>query len=192
MGNIAKFAIAKSDQLNSDDIIGKPITIEISEVIVKGGEQPVSIKYKGDNGKPWKPCKSMIKLLIAIWGDEESEYVGRKLTLYNDETVKWAGEEIGGIRISHMSNIDSEKKVALLISKGRKTIYKVKPLIKAQKVALTDSEFDGFKCEIDNASTMADMQKIADKIKAGNYNDESRVKLTDVYKTKIDEIRAGN
>jgi hypothetical protein len=82
-----------------------PITITITGVTVKGGgqEQPVAIHFEGDDGKPYKPCKSMSRVLVSAWGPDSSKYVGRSLTLYCDPKVKWGGMEVGGIRISHMS-----------------------------------------------------------------------------------------
>ena len=61
--------IPKSDQLNSDDLIVGPITIKITDVIIRAGqEQPISIHYEGDNGKPYKACKSMCRVMVSAWG----------------------------------------------------------------------------------------------------------------------------
>ena len=68
--NLRDTIIAKSDQLNADDIVGGTITITVSAV--KRGdssEQPVVIHYNGDNGRPYKPCKTMRRVLIAGWGE---------------------------------------------------------------------------------------------------------------------------
>lgn len=82
MVDMASTIIAKSDQLNADDLLGRPRTITITRVAVKeGGEQPVSIHYEGDEGKPWKPCKSMCRVLVNVWGVDPQKYVGRALTL---------------------------------------------------------------------------------------------------------------
>ena len=95
----------KSDQLNADDLIGGPITIRITSVTVGEGEQPVSISYEGDGGKPYKPGKSMRRVLVNLWGPDGAVYVGRLLTLYRDEEVVFGGVAVGGIRISHASDI---------------------------------------------------------------------------------------
>jgi len=118
----------KSDQLNADDLIAGPRTIRISRVTVGGGEQPVSINFEGDGGKPYKPCKSMSRLLAYLWGPNADSYVGRSLTLYRDPKVKWAGIEVGGIRISHMSDIRGEATLALTVTKGNKKQFTVRPL----------------------------------------------------------------
>ena len=120
--------VPKSDQLNSDDLIAGPITIKITRVTIKTGEQPVSIYYEGDNGKPYKCCKSMARIMVSAWGADASKYVGRSLTLYRDASVKWGGMEVGGIRISHMSDIDSAMTMALTVTRANKKPFTVKPL----------------------------------------------------------------
>lgn len=119
----------KSDQLNADDLIGRTLTIEITKVSGNDTpEQPVSIHFKDDHGKPYKPCKSMRRVLIHCWGHDAKNYVGRSMTLYSDPTVKFGGLEVGGIRISHMSHIDKAMVMALTASKANKKPFKVMPL----------------------------------------------------------------
>jgi hypothetical protein len=60
--------VPKSDQLNSDDLIGGPRTIRLTKVHLTGEEQPVALHYEGDDGKPYKPCKSMRRVLVQLWG----------------------------------------------------------------------------------------------------------------------------
>src|ERR1700760_592135 len=96
---------AKSDQLNADDLIGNSITIKITALTLDKGEQPLAISYEGDKGKPYKPCKSMRRVLVGVWGKDGNVYIGRLLTLYRDEKVTYGGLNVGGLRISHMSHI---------------------------------------------------------------------------------------
>jgi len=119
----------KSDQLNSDDLIAGPRTIKITKVA--GGdtkEQPVSIYFEGDNGKPYKACKSMRRVLVQIWGRDGASYIGRSLTLYRDPDVKFGGIAVGGIRISHMSHLEKEITLVLTASKASRKPFSVKPL----------------------------------------------------------------
>ncbi len=128
--------VPKSDQLNADDLLTGPITIKITDVTIRPGtEQPVSMFYAGDNGKPWKPCKSMARVLVATWGADASKYKGRSLTLYCDPTVKWGGMAVGGIRISHMSDIESSITMALTVTRANKKPFTVKPIVSAPKAA---------------------------------------------------------
>ena len=122
--------IPKSDQLNSDSLLSGPITITVTRVEIRPGtEQPVSIFYEGDNGKPYKCCKSMARVLVHCWGPDASKYVGHSMTLYCDPKVKWGGMAVGGIRISHMTHIDRDVVMALTETKGSRKPFTVKPLV---------------------------------------------------------------
>lgn len=134
MTTLADTIIIKSDQLNGDDLFSGPITITITKLTKKAADsqQPISVHFKDDGGKPWKPCLTMRKLLLAVWGDNVDDiYIGRRLTLYRDPTVKWAGREEGGIRISHMSHITSPQTHFLTETRGSKKPATIKPLIDA-------------------------------------------------------------
>jgi len=119
----------KSDQLNADDLIGGPITIRITGVMVGEGEQPVSISFDGDGGKPFKPGKSMRRVLVNLWGPDGAAYIGRSLTIYRDEQVVFGGVEVGGIRISHMSHLQRETTMALTATKAKRKPFTVRPLV---------------------------------------------------------------
>lgn len=127
--DMAQAIVPKSDQTNADDLLAGPRTVKVTGVTVRGGqEQPVSISYEGDNGKPYKPCKSMCRVIVTAWGADSSQYAGRSMTLYCDPKVTWAGMAVGGIRISHMSDIKGDLTMALTATRGNKKPYTVKPL----------------------------------------------------------------
>lgn len=129
MNDMSKVIVPKSDQINADDLISGPITITIKGVDIRPGtEQPVSIYFEGDNGKPWRPCKSMSRVLVSAWGPDAKAYIGRSVTLYRDPKVKWGGMEVGGIRVSHLSHIDRDMVMALTATKGKRAPHTVKPL----------------------------------------------------------------
>lgn len=133
MNDMSAVIIPKSDQTNTDDLLAGPRTITIREVTIRPGtEQPVSIHYEGDGGKPWKPCKSMSRVLVAAWGPDANKYVGRSATLYGDPKVKWGGMQVGGIRISHLSHIEREMLMALTETKGKRVPFIVKPLAQTE------------------------------------------------------------
>jgi hypothetical protein len=127
--DMSKFVEAKSDQLNADDLLGAPRTITITSVRGCDGDQPIAIHYQGDNGKPFKPCKTIRRVLLAIWGRNAAEYVGRSMTLYRDDSVTFGGLNVGGIRISHMSHLEKETVVVVMKTKGKKAGITVKPLV---------------------------------------------------------------
>ena len=130
MTDMLATVIPKSDQLNADDLIGgRSLTIKVTKVAGVSGDQPIAISFEGDNGKPYKPCKSMRRVLIHLWGDKGQEYVGRSMTLYCDPDVKFGGLAVGGIRISHMSHITREVTVMLTATKANRKPFTVKPLV---------------------------------------------------------------
>jgi hypothetical protein len=141
MTDLSQTIIPKSDQINSDDLIGGPLTITIEKVSANPStpEQPISISFCGDNGKPWKPCKSMRRVLVSVWGSNGAAFVGRSLTLYRDPTVKFGGFEVGGIRISHMSDIDKPVTMALTTTRASRKAYTVQPMPR-QKEAATKAD----------------------------------------------------
>lgn len=132
MNDMASVIVPKSDQINADTLIAGPVTITIERVEIKGGaEQPVEI-FPADGGLPWRPCKSMSKVLVAAWGADAKAYTGRSVTLFRDPTVKWGGLEVGGIRISHMTDISAPMTMALTATRGNKKAFTVKVLEKAK------------------------------------------------------------
>lgn len=119
----------KSDQLNADDLIGTNRTLVVTGVDAnRTPDQPVVIHYEGGDGRPYKPCKSMRRVLIHAWGADGSQWVGRAMTVYRDDSVKWAGEEVGGIRISHLSHIDRPITIALTQTRGKRKKTTIHPL----------------------------------------------------------------
>ena len=70
----------------------------------------------------------MCRVLVAIWGDKGSAYVGKRLTLYGDPEVTFGGVKVGGIRISHMSHITEPHVLALTNKKGSRKPFTVRPL----------------------------------------------------------------
>lgn len=138
MNDMSSIIEPKSDQMNADSLISGPRTITITEVDIRPGtEQPCSIFFQGDEGKPWKPCKSMARVLVAAWGPDAKTYVGRAVTLYRDPSVKWGGMEVGGIRVSHLSHIERDMVMALTATKGKRAPYTVKVLRDAPQASPT-------------------------------------------------------
>lgn len=127
----------KSDQLNADDLLTGPRTIRIRDVQVSTGEQPVSVYFDGDDGKPWKPAKSALRVLAAIWGANAARWIGLACTIHNDETVTWAGVAVGGIRVSHMEGLSKPRKLMLTKTRGKKSETTILPLV-VEKASAAD------------------------------------------------------
>lgn len=154
---------AKSDQLNADDLIGGPRTIKVTRVKVNtSDDQPVWVYFDGDNNKPFKPCKTVRRLLIQVWGDDADQYAGRSMTIYLDPSVKYGGMAVGGIRVSHASNLDAPRKFFLAETRGKKRQHTVHPLQESaqpepggNQVALQVAI-----AHLDSAQTMADLAAV--------------------------------
>jgi hypothetical protein len=125
--DLSSTVIAKSDQLNADDLI-EPITITVTRVDkVSAKDQPVHVHSAGR--QPFKPCLTMRRLLIAAWGKYKDEWVGRSMTVFCDPEVMWAGKEHGGIRVSHVSHISEPVSKMLAVTRGRKKLFTLLPLV---------------------------------------------------------------
>jgi len=118
--------VAKSDQLNADDLIGGPITVAITKVRKGDREQPIVVEIEGR--QPYKPCKTMRRVLIAVFGDEPGPWVGERMTLYRDPEVMYAGLKVGGIRISHLSKLTNPRTFVLTERRGKKAEITIHPI----------------------------------------------------------------
>lgn len=117
-----------SGQLNADDLMAGPVTVTITGVTRGTPEQPVNVELAEYPGRPYRPAKSMRRVLVAAWGKDSSVYAGRRLTLYRDPRVRFGREEVGGIRISHLSHIGEAMTVMLTVTRGRRAPFTVQPL----------------------------------------------------------------
>lgn len=133
--DISRTIIPKSDQLNADQLLGGPMTITVTHVTMAGGDdQPVSVHYENEGGRPYKPCKTMRKLLVHAWGADASRWPGRSMVLFNEPEIKFGGETVGGIRISHLSDIPSDIRVSLTSTRGKKALTSVKRMEPPKRV----------------------------------------------------------
>lgn len=129
MNDMSQVIIPRSDQQNAEDFLTGPKVFTIQDVAISPGtEQPVSIKLEGES-RVWRPCKSMSRCLVAAWGPDARQYMGRSVRLFCDPNVTWGGMKVGGIRISHMSHIEREMVIALTATKGKKVMATIKPLV---------------------------------------------------------------
>lgn len=175
--------VPKSDQLNAEQLLGGDMTITVSDVTVgSSDEQPVVIHYEGEDGRPFKPCKTMRKVLIFAWGEDGRQWSGRSMTLFNDPAVRFGGMNVGGIRISHLSDIDRDINISLTATKGKKAEHTIKRLavqslgdVLAAIKAATGRE------GIAKARAMAEkLTRPADVAKA-----------QEAYKARVEALRAG-
>jgi hypothetical protein len=120
----------KSDQLDAIELVAGPQTFTISDVTQNNAEQPWNF-HLAEFPRPWRPGKSMLRVMAAAWGLDGKKYIGQRVTLYCDPTVQFGNEIVGGLRISHMTGIDKPLKVPLLIKRGKSAMFTVQPLKEA-------------------------------------------------------------
>lgn len=128
--DISETLAPNSDQLDAVDLLGGPQTFTITKVARHNAEQPVNV-HLAEFPRVWRPGKSMRRVLAACWGTDASAWVGRRVTLYCDEKVRFGNDVTGGTRISHLSHLDKPKSVPLLVSRGKSATFVVQPLKEA-------------------------------------------------------------
>lgn len=116
----------KSNQLNADSFIAGPQTFRVARVAASGNDQqPVAIYFEGTNEKPYLPSKGMRRVLVAAWGKDSANYIGRRMTLFREPTVSYGGIQVGGIQISHLSDIQQDLNLVLTINNKKRVPYRV-------------------------------------------------------------------
>lgn len=178
ISNLRHTIVPRSDQLNSEQLLSGPMTVTVTSVTIGSTEQPINIGYENDNGRPYRPCLTMRKVLIFAWGEDGRAWVGKSMTLFNDPGVRFGGATVGGIRISHMSGIERDISLSLTATKGKKAGHTIKPMPTLQEVTrLIDSANN--RASLDAAKAAAAMLPAAER-------DQARA----VYSSRIAQIKA--
>lgn len=123
--------IPKSDQLNYDDVMDKPLVVRVTGLAAGNQEQPVIVHVAAMAGaalRDYKPCKSMRRVLIACWGDRGKDWIGKAMTLVGDPSVVFGGVRVGGIRIAAVSGIDAPRKIMLTTTRSKRAEYVVEAM----------------------------------------------------------------
>jgi len=179
---------AKSDQLNAMDIIGAEPVIRIRDAKVQKSEQPVWIYFDGDNNRPWKPSKGMLRILAGAWGKDTAGWVGKMVKLYFEPSVMYAGKEIGGIRIRAMSDIDERGlSFAITINRQKREPYHV-PLLKIEAREYPADRFQQALPKMAEAMKKGDMtlqQVIAQCQKTGSLSTDQLAQLEAVAPVEV-------
>lgn len=173
----------RSDQLNADDFITGPRTFTVERVTAGSVEQPVEIHMAGFPGRPFKPSKTVRRILVTAWGPDADAYVGRRMTLYRDPSIKFGKDEVGGIRVSHLSDIDKRIQLALTVTRGKRSPFVVDPL------PSMPPEIIDFEHRIAEAATLADLDAIAADLKKRDLG-EHRLRLQNAWSAKSIALKA--
>jgi hypothetical protein len=165
----------KSDQLNAEDLLTGPRTFTIAEVKRGSVEQPVDVHLVEHPGRPFKPSKTVRRIMVAAWGADASTYAGKRLTLYRDPAVRFGGMDVGGIRVSHMSGIDKPMTLVLSVSKGKRAPYVIKPLADDAPAA---APVPNYMADARAAKTLAEWREVWQRAKdAGHLTDALKAEL---------------
>ena len=186
--DLSKTIIPRSDQLNFEDVQTSSITAVIKSVRAGNKEQPVFIDLEGFDGRPYKPSKSMRRVLIGGWGNDGHTWAGKSLTIVGDATVKYGGVAVGGIKVKAMSDIEASFSLMLTESRGRRKEHRVERLeVKSKPEPLA------WFSEAAITATAERLEFIYDKTKAAlSENTESLSKAEQVYKSRKSELEAAN
>lgn len=188
--DIAPAAQPRSDQVNADDLISGPVTVTITEVRKGSSEQPVEIvTAEFGPGRPYRPGKSMLRVLIAAWGRESSTFVGRRLVLYRDPEITFGKDRVGGIRISAMSHIDTRMTLSLTVTRGRRAPFTVDPLPDAPALPpITDDDALDFARAISEAKSVAELEELKAQLKTRDLG-AHRTQLQTAWTTRDTELK---
>lgn len=124
---------AKTDQISADDLKEGPIIARIERVTESDGQadrekQPHQVYLSGQR-LPWRPCLTMRRLLVEMWGRQSvnKNWAGHTIKLVRDPTVHFGGEQTGGIRLVG-ADIDKRFSCLLPVSRGKRKTFVVEPI----------------------------------------------------------------
>lgn len=176
MGDMTKTITIKSDQLNSENLIGKEMVIKITKVETdKGDQQPCWIFFEGDNNKPYRPSLTMRKLLIMGWGEDSNLYIGRKLKLFRNPETKFGTDKVGGIEFREMSDINEPVIACLALTRNKKKTYIIKPLVDLKYLGEIEA-----KKGLDSLRRWFESLSKPEQIEASSFKDELKKIASDV------------
>jgi hypothetical protein len=183
--------VPKSDQLNYEDVQSTVITAVVTAVTSGSKEQPVNVHLAGYDGRPYKPSKTMRRLIIAGWGDRADDWIGKTICIKGDPSIRFGGVAIGGIRVVALSDIDSPFSLMLATSRGKRSEYRIDKL-EVKKLAEKPKRSSGdiLKAFTEWASKEENPDQIFQKLQAAkkSMNAEDSTIADDVAKIRIDEL----
>lgn len=188
--DLSQTVIPKSDQINFEDVQSQSITAVIKSVRRGNAEQPVFIDLVGYDGRPYKPSKSMRRVLIDGWGSDGHSWPGKSLTISGDPSVKFGGVAVGGIKVTAMSDIDGDFSLMLSVSRGRRQEHRVRKLEVQKKITdpqeiLSWFSSSALKADLSALEVMYNRARSA----LSSHPDEAKT-LDSVYSTRKVELEA--
>lgn len=137
--DITETLAPRSDQQNFEDYLTGPKLVTISGVSQGNAEQPVNIELAEFPGRPYKPNKTMRRLIVSAWGASTDVYVGRRMKLVGNPAVIFGGKAVGGVEVEALSHIDKPLTVNLTTTRGKRKPFTVKPLTEPAPTSSTST-----------------------------------------------------
>jgi hypothetical protein len=187
MLDISSTILAKSNQLNAEDLMSGPKVLKITNVdLDMSQKQPVSVHYEGGEGRPFKPCKGMRNVLSSLWSPDASQWIGRSVRVYMDPTAVFQGKETNGTRINGASDIECNKNVTISESRYRKVTYlveKIEAVEQKQRPVWPDDKFNAVfeKMKLSIETGKADAPKIIAHL-------QKTADVTDAQKARLEAV----
>ena len=145
----------RSDQWNADDFIGGPKTFTIAGATEGKAEQKYDIHLVGEK-RVWRPPPTVRRIIMAAWGTESDDWIGKRVTLILDPDVPFGPQKVGGVRISHLSHIDGELRLASTKKRGKREPVVIQPLV----TTVDPVQVQKAVAAIRNAATIPELDKI--------------------------------
>ena len=117
----------RSDQINYEDFLAGPRVFTIGGVRVGTAEQKYDIQLQEEQ-RVWRPPLTVLRTLIACWGDDAAVWQGRQVELYGDPSIRFGKDAVGGIRIKALSHLDEPKTVTVTVARGKRQKITIQPL----------------------------------------------------------------
>jgi hypothetical protein len=188
--DISEAAAPKSDQINADDLMSGPRVVTITETRKGNAEQPVEIvTVEFGPGRPYRPGKSMIRVLINAWGAESSTYAGRRMMIYRDPEIRFGPEKVGGIRIKALSHISKQLTLALTVTRGKRKPFVVEPLPDGPPV-ISDAQAEEIAAGIAKAADRGALHSIGTQLKTFDLGGH-RDRLVHLWKERANVVSYG-
>lgn len=117
-----------SEQLTYAEIGDRIVTVTVEKVTPRSDKpKDPAIHFVEFPGKPLLPGVNVGSVLRRAWGTNGREWVGRRMKLYGDPDVYFGKEKLGGVRVSHVSDISGPVSVPRR-GKGAHGVITVHPL----------------------------------------------------------------
>ncbi len=168
---------AKSDQMNAVDILTPTIFRIVKVDYFPRQSQCMHLHLHGCEGRPYKPCKGMLRGLAKAWPGEIENWNNHLIELFCEDSVLYAGKEVGGLQVSAVSGVQGDVQFPLTISRTKRVIHTFRALSDDQPVI---KEFikTHHESNINEAKTGAEIDKIVQTVK-NEFGLDSLMELKD-------------